>query len=125
MLLAKIYESFIRVLEKFTESPDNVDLSVILSNFKHQSKQSVNFLLNFLKNQIESLNTDQDLSDQTRTNVYIATMKTFDKLVEIIHILSCNNNKSFFELKYEMNDLIVKLFGMYFDCNNMHNDIAR
>ena len=63
------------------------------------SKQCVHFLLNFLKNQVDTLDD----------RLFALTMKTFDKIIEIVFIISLGSNK--FEMKYEVNDLIVKLFG--------------
>ncbi len=49
--------------------------------------------------------------DTLDTVLFTATMKCFNKLIEIIYILSLGNNKSKFEMKYELNDLVVKVFG--------------
>jgi len=104
-LLSKIYEGFIKVVEKclYSESSSSlIDLNILLSNLSHQwSKQCVHFLLNWLKNQVDTLDTV----------LFTATMKCFNKLIEIIYILSLGNNKSKFEMKYELNDLVVKVFG--------------
>lgn len=110
LLCNQIYEAFIKVIEQcfYPENKmqtNKCNLNVVLSDFKQQSKQSIHFLLNFLKNQIDSLISDSNSA------LFILTIKTFHKLIEIIHILAFSNNKSKFELKYEMNDLIVKLFG--------------
>lgn len=120
LLLSKIYEAFIKVIEscfysvdcKHSKTQSRADISIILKDFKYQPKQAIHFLLNFLKNQLDTLvETGTVTSADSQPDLLVLTFKTFDKLIEIIHLLSSGNNQSKLELKYEINDLIVKLFG--------------
>jgi hypothetical protein len=115
LLLSKVYEVFVKVTNKCFYSCQVVraELSTLLKDFKCQPKQAIHFLLYFLKNQLDTLMDVTTVATVASddSDLLVLTFKTFDKLIEIIHFLSSGNNQSKLELKYEINDLIVKLFG--------------
>lgn len=132
LLLSKIYEVFIKVIEscfyfvgcKQSKIQSRADIATILKDFKHKPKQAIHFLLNFLKNQLDTLIEAETVpSVDSQPDLLVLTFKTFDKLIEIIHLLSSGNNQSKLELKYEINDLIVKLFGkcILFNFSKLHS----
>ena len=110
-MVSKVYEAFARLLNECSQAK----LSIILAGFKNRSKQAIQFLLSFLKNHIaEEIYAATSIPQQTldvKTDLYTLTIKCFHKLLQLICQLSHENNKSKFELKYEINDLMAKLFG--------------
>ena len=116
-MVSKVYEAFVRLLNECSESK----LSTILAGFKNRSKQAIQFLLSFLKNHIDNIVLTEEINTATslpqhqtlnfKTDLYTLTIKCFHKLLQLICQLSHENNKSKFELKYEVNDLMAKLFG--------------
>jgi len=97
LLIEKLFEAFLRLI---STNEASIDMKLIVSGLKYSQNQ-LKLLSQFLANQVKS---------QFMERFTELTVKCFDKLIELIVYLSLNKSK--YELKYEINDLITKTLKM-------------
>jgi len=99
LLLEKLYLGFLQLIHVYyiVEKKNEIDLKFIVSNLKNE-KLTIQFLISHIRNNFE------------KSALFELTVKCLSKLIEIIIYLSINKSK--YEIKYEINDLIMKIFRM-------------
>ena len=115
MLLSKIYESFLKLLNDYNlfnqiENNSLISLNSILLNMD-QPKCSIQLIIQIIKNLIENETIESNLTNKKLAQIFEITLKNFHLIIEIFVTLSQSksSNMTLYELKYDLNDIFSKL----------------